>query len=267
MVNKRGEIEGEIFISITLIVLIIYAFMHPDIFKKEESPIINYSTISVASWNLQIFGDTKASNVTLMQNYKNKINDYEIVFIQEIRDEDGSSFRDLCSYLSDYNCKISSRAGRTSSMEQYGLIYKKGLNLISFSDYNPDAQDRWERPPIKVIFNLGLYNLTIFNIHVQPSNAQKELNYLQGITSNEGYIMVLGDLNADCDYYNNNLETEFDTWNWLISDSIDTTVSNSNCAYDRIIVNDNLYTKVKDSGVDNSITKDESDHYLVWVKL
>ena len=223
--------------------------------------------IKIANWNLQIFGVSKANNPELMNFYREKINDYDIIFIQEIRDESGTAFNKLCSLLDGYNCIASSRAGRTSSKEQYGLIYNESIKLNYFKDYNPDVQNRWERPPIEVSFELSEFNLTIFNIHVKPDDVKNELDYLDDAALNKEYTVVLGDLNGDCSYYDNSKETEFEEWQWIIKDEEDTTSGNSNCAYDRIIVSDLLKDKITKQGIDKKEIDEESDHYLIWFML
>ncbi len=228
----------------------------------------NYENgIKIANWNLQIFGVSKASDEELMNFYADKINNYDIIFIQEIRDESGTAFEKLCSLLDEYNCEISSRAGRTSSKEQYGVIYNKSIKLNYLKDYNPDKQNRWERPPIEANFDLNNYNLTIFNIHVKPDDVQNELDYLDDVALNKGYTLVNGDLNADCNYYNNAVENEFEKWSWIINDNEDTTSGDSNCAYDRIITSSLLKDKVVRYGIDKEVNKEQSDHYLIWVEL
>jgi len=227
-----------------------------------------HQNITIANWNLQVFGDTKASNSTLMQIYSSIIDDYDIVFVQEIRDADGSAFSRLCSMLPNYNCQNSSRAGRSTSKEQYGVIYKNGINIIEWADFNPDSQDRWERPPLKVTFNTSCYRITIYNIHTKPEDVKRELAYLENATVNQGNAAVLGDLNADCSYYSAATEPEFDTWHWIIPDNADTTVSPTDCAYDRIILNDDSYSEYSTYGIyREGIVSGVSDHYLVWVKL
>jgi hypothetical protein len=83
------------------------------------------------------------------------VDQYDIVFLQEIRDNDGSAFVKLCARLPDYECINSSRAGNTSYKEQIGLLYRKGLNLTLFKDFNPDPQNRWHRPPVMAEFGFG----------------------------------------------------------------------------------------------------------------
>jgi len=232
----------------------------------QEVPELSTQLIKIANWNLQIFGDTKASKIELMTFYVDTIDNYDIIFVQEIRDSDGSSFISLCSMLTGYDCQVSSRAGRSSSKEQYGIIYKKGIKAV-MKDYNPDAQDRWERPPVAVTFDIQGYSLTAYNIHTKPEDVANEMNNLESLVSNAGNVVVLGDLNADCSYYSN-AGQDFASWNWLISDNQDTTLAQTDCAYDRIIVNSDLNNEVISSGIyTNGITSEYSDHYPVWVEI
>lgn len=234
-----------------------------------EAVSLNVSGLTIANWNIQIFGDKKASNPELMRYYTDVIDEFDIVFIQEIRDADGSSFQDLCDRLvADYNCLLSSRAGRSTVKEQYGIIYRKGIDVAKTSDYNPDSSDRWERPPIMVEFDINGYLLTTYNIHVKPSDVQQELAHLEYVALNTGNVVVLGDLNADCNYYDPDTEIEFDSWNWVIGDDERTNLAATGCAYDRIIMNDDAYEEYITHGVyTNGIDLMVSDHYLVWAAI
>lgn len=227
----------------------------------------NNEGVKIANWNLQIFGTSKASNQKLMQSYAEKIANYDIVFVQEIRDDTGTAFSQLCDMLSEYNCISSSRAGRSVSKEQYGIIYKNTTRLLETKDYNPDSQDRWERPPIKSTFEFSDYNISIYNIHIKPEDVQRELDFLDDIVTSEGYRAVVGDLNADCSYYNADSKEEFKEFNWKIKDEEDTTVSKTDCAYDRIILNNNANKKFIRYGIDKQVTNEQSDHYLVWFEI
>ena len=228
----------------------------------------NAKTFRIANWNLKTFGESKSSNTELMQFYSSIIDDYDIIFIQEIKDKFELSFSKLCLMLENYSCTSSSRAGRSSNKEQYGIIYRREINITKLQDYNPDKQDRWERPPIKADFNIEGYSLTVYNIHTKPEDTPRELHYLENIVENSGNVIILGDLNADCSYYDNNKQAEFEDWKWIISDREDTSVSSSSCAYDRIILNKEAYEEYRKHGIyKKEITKNVSDHYLVWVEI
>jgi hypothetical protein len=140
----------------------------------------NYTVgnFTVANWNLQIFGTTKAKDTELMNTIASEVKKYDIVFIQEIRDSSDTAFPALCGLVSDkYDCRASSRAGRSSSKEQYGVLYRKYITITNWIDYSPDVQDRWERPPLEVTFNIKGYNFTAFTIHTKPTDVPNEVKY------------------------------------------------------------------------------------------
>lgn len=239
-----------------------------DMPTEVNSNINEAKTFTIANWNMDVFGKKKANDQELMNLYASIISNYDIIFLQEIRDNSGESFKRLCSLLVSYDCNISSRAGRSTNKEQVGIIYRKGIKIINFTDFNPDVLDRWERPPIEVRFNVDGYKLSVYNIHTKPTNASIELTNLDSLVPDYGDTIVIGDLNADCGYFNHGKEDQFNKWNWIISDSDDTSTSESSCAYDRIIINDNAKNEFEYYGIFNkSIDKNVSDHYLVWAEF
>jgi len=247
------------------LIIAVFCYEYMVFYKEKESALLN-ETLTIASWNMQIFGDKKASDVLLMRSYASIISKYDIVFVQEIRDSDGSSFSQLCSMLPDHACFISGRAGRSSSKEQYGVVYLKTLN-ISFYDYTPDSMDRWERPPLRAVMHKQNYSLNIYSIHIRPDAAPAELSSLEKeLYSVSGNIILMGDLNADCNYYDVSRK-DFRGWKWIISDNDDTTVSSSDCAYDRIILNSDAYNEFVGYGIYKNINEELSDHYLIWLRI
>lgn len=230
-------------------------------------------TITVANWELYPLDDTKSLDDALMQTYAALIDDYDIVFIQGITSS--NAFTKLCNLLPNYNCRASSMAGRNASKEQYGVFYRKAnISVAEWKDYNPDALDRWERPPLEILFSISGYLFKVYNIHTNPDDVQKELSYLGTIVSESGNMIILGDLNADCSYYNPSAEKEFDDWNWVITDTRDTLVSpTTDCAYDRIILNSEAYSefapyeRLGDGIYIIGITETFSSHYLIWAEI
>lgn len=256
--------KRNVIILIKIIVLLIIIFAGYFLSKG----LLNFHSVKIASWNLDVFGEKKSGDAELMNLYADKINDYDIIFIQEIKDKGETAFPKLCALLQNYSCMMSSRAGTTSSKEQYGVIYKDSVKLIYMKDYNPQESNKFERPPIEVAFDVKGYRMTVYNIHTKPDNVKSELENLEAIVSDYENIIIIGDLNADCSYYDTKRETEFDGWNWIIGDSDDTTSGSSNCAYDRIILNDDAKKEFLSYGiVKQGINTDVSDHYLVWVKM
>lgn len=229
--------------------------------------------VKIANWNAKILGDKKVSNREFMFQAERMLkNAYDIIFIQEIRDEDGSAWYDFCQpfKLNSYECRISSRAGTTNIKEQYGLIYKTNLQIQDWKDYNTEQyQTQFERPPILVTFNINGYVLKIFNLHTDPDKATEEIKNLADVAEKEdGNVIITGDLNADCSYYSRMLNKDLPTWFWATTDEFDTTSTNTDCTYDRIILNSDAEKEYYATGIwSDGISTDISDHYIVWVAL
>lgn len=223
-------------------------------------------TLKVGTFNTKTFGESKWSRFS--DFYVELVQDYDILFLQEIREADGDSFRELCSLLQqNYDCNISSRAGSSPIyQEQYGVIYRNNVEIKEFKDYNPNYSNFWERPPIEVKFQYKDYVFTAWNIHVDPDVVNLEMKNLEEFVKDLGNVMVLGDLNLDCKY-DDGSNGNFENWNYVIKDEDDTTTSTTtNCAYDRIILNDNMSEEYVKHNIDKTITT-ESDHYPIWVEI
>ena len=81
-------------------------------------------------------------------------------------------------------------------------------------------------------------------IHADPDTAVEEMDALVDVHAavqrhwNTDNIVIMGDLNADCSYASGRARERLLLRNdpqfiWLIDDDVDTTVTNSDCAYDR----------------------------------
>ncbi len=223
----------------------------------------NLTTIRIAAWNLQVFGQDKASNATLMASYAGIMKKYDIIVVQEIRDASGTAFPKLCSLMPGYGCNVSERTGRTSSKEQYGIIYKNA-ELVKTTDLH-ELQEEFERPPFLATFKSGNWTFTLAALHAKPEDAGAEIANLEGqLLAASGDLVVLGDLNADCSYYDRSRDPTFISWAWAVPDDADTTVSPGSCAYDRIIYNSGADANYLSYGIDKSSNAWLSDHYLVY---
>lgn len=221
--------------------------------------------ISIACWNLQIFGPSKASNETLLDYYTDKLNGYDVFIVQEIRDASGTAIELFAEEFPDYQYIITNRAGQSSSKEQYAVFYNDQLNLVDSYDYQADYQEEMQRPPFKTTFTSNNWSFTLYTIHTQPDNVSNDLSVLEMIVGNPADdAIILGDLNADGSYYDEENIQHFTSWNWVISNDIDTTVASSDNTYDRIIINNATLNNFVSSGVMDDVNSDQSDHYLVY---
>lgn len=245
--------------------------------KPLPQTTINNTETTICSWNLQIYGQKKASNDTLLENYRQILEDKlncDLIFIQEIRDTSPDSFNKLCSLFNwtATKCFTSQRSGTTNSKEQYGVILNPTrIELLQIDDkMNQSNQLLWERPPLGIAIQT-IHNQTIilYTMHLKPSDVYRELdNTYEAIKDQDYPTILLGDGNLDCDYYDETNKTRFKDWDWWIPDEADTTVSQTKCSFDRIIANHQTRPLVHSVGLLNlDITSSMSDHYPIWIKI
>ncbi|MEI6731397.1 MAG: endonuclease/exonuclease/phosphatase family protein [archaeon] len=243
-----------------------YLYKHRAVEKstsEQTQTIGEKKSFTVCNWNMEVFGKEKGDNAPLLKEYAEVLGKYDVAFIQEIRD-DKSAFNNLAKLMSHHKARVSSRAGRSNSKEQYGVFCREGMEIIDFRDYNPDSQDRWERPPIKVSVKKGNYVLQVYNIHTRPSDVKRELQNLEGVVENHGNVMVLGDLNASG---KRTKYQAFIKWDWIIKDGEDTTSTKAISTFDRIILNNDADREFIRYGINTNTTRAESNHYPVWIEM
>jgi endonuclease/exonuclease/phosphatase family metal-dependent hydrolase len=258
----------------------------------EESGGQQRDPIKIASFNIQIFGQSKINKPEVMNILAKIIKKYDIVAVQEVRSDEQNVIPALLNLVNDadtqYDYVISERLGRTGSKEQYAFVYNtKTVSLIPESSYVvDDPDDVFEREPFVAFFRSGNFDFKIVNNHIKPDDAEEELKQLavvaNGIydSSSEKDIIVLGDMNADGSYFNeDNLAVILPLWIQLIGNDKDTTVAVSDNTYDRMMTRDTTsnveYTGT--SGVfkwdteygvtDTTFIKKVSDHYPIYAEF
>ena len=170
--------------------------------------------LRVASFNGEVFGDAKISNVGV-DYYKDLISDYDLFFLLEIRDADGSSFDELCGALAPkndsdgnfnpwdgYDCYLSERQGRSISKESVGVFYRRNLSVSGLNEYvgddvplgegenlSTDEHGRaqtgeFERVPVWIdVFPEGvdgnLNGIRFWVVHLNPDDVYREMEVLE----------------------------------------------------------------------------------------
>ena len=277
-------------IGIIIVALAAYAYVSLDQNQTSET-----QTTKIAAFNIQIFGKTKSDKPEVMVVLTNIVREFDIVLIQEIRDATEQTIPNFIQQINQANGVLysyieSPRLGRTTSKEAYAYIYNtQTVQFIQGSDYvYNDNNDVFEREPYIATFKIGNFDFTLAGIHTKPEDAYNEIGNLTTVISsiqtakpNEKDIIVMGDLNADGSYYN-----EDDTsnplkapqYNWIITNNIDTTVKTDN-TYDRIIILDTTLNHEYDAGTAQAFHFDQayglnnqtfveeiSDHYPVFAQ-
>ena len=180
------------------------------------------ATIRIASFNIQIFGDKKASNPNVMAEIGRVISSFDIVAIQEIRTQDDLFIPKFVELLNQYSgrsyaCKVSPRLGNTTSTEQYAFIYDTAKLLIhpQFTFVVGDPDNLLHREPHVGFFTVrGVdpsqrFTFMLVNIHTDPDVAKDEMDALAQVynvlrrqpippnNATEDDIILLGDFNTN----------------------------------------------------------------------
>ena len=284
----------------------VFVFVEPETEPEDEEevvgreiPQLNRSEVArIATFNIKVFGKTKMGKPEVVTQLVDTVLQYDLVAIQEIKDIDETVPYNFLAELNNasgnfWNMSLSVRSGTQaddqSSQEQYAYYYNHSVfrEIGEGELYNDSAYDYFQREPYRAQFELlnasgnsSGFDFTLFTIHTKPASALAEIDALHEVIQSyqendttETDVILLGDLNADCSY-----ATAQELWesplrqpqyNWLVNDIADTTVSSTDCAYDRIITLDDLNGRLVGSwGIDTSITNTSvSDHYPVWFDL
>ncbi len=265
-----------------------------DVCGTTTTPTTNTSsnkTIKIASFNIQIFGRAKAKKPEVMEILARTISNFDIVAIQEIRDKTATAIKklevDVDELGTNYDYIMGPRLGRTNSKEQYAFFYNTETITASGSyTYIENSGDIFHREPFIGKFQAknGIFDFIIINIHADPDEATSEIKSLPLVVNDakshfsENDVIVLGDLNADCSYYNEDSSHTLtgSDYKWLISNDMVTNMANTPCTYDRIIITSTLREDYAD--VANVFRFDQefeldcerrevSDHYPVFASF
>uniref|UniRef100_A0A8C6PPJ7 Deoxyribonuclease n=1 Tax=Nothobranchius furzeri TaxID=105023 RepID=A0A8C6PPJ7_NOTFU len=211
------------------------------------------SSLKICAFNVQSFGETKASNKKVMGVLLKILSRCDVCLVQEVRDSKGEVIKALVKDLNrfdkfnSYSHVESERLGRKSYKEQYVYIYRN--NMLK-SDRTNETQV-FSREPFIVRFHSPttlVKDFVLIGQHTSPKTAMKEIDELYAVVKEiqkkwkTENVMVLGDLNAGCSYVTikgwKGVRLRSDPkFHWLIGDEQDTTVrEKTHCAYDRIIV-------------------------------
>ena len=245
----------------------------------------------IANFNIQVFGVSKAGKPVVMETLGETLTRFDLVAIQEIRDKSGRAIKALEAKVDslgrDYSVVIGPRLGRTSSKEQYAFMYRtEALDCLASYTYDDTAEDRFHREPFIARFKVknGDFSFVLITLHTDPDEATEEINALPDVVADarvhfadEPNILILGDLNADCAYYNEDdrsSDLRSNKYKWLIPNAMDTNLARSACTYDRIIMTAetapyatglaDVFRFDQEFGLTKKEAKAVSDHYPVF---
>ncbi|GHT78278.1 deoxyribonuclease [Spirochaetia bacterium] len=283
-----------------LCILLVFFSAAPVIFRvqglseiSETEPVSE--TIKIVSFNIQIFGVSKMSNPEVAGILADIVSQADITAVQEVRSVGIEPVEQFMALLPErYGYVIGPREGRSSSKEQYWIIYDTNKFTVLGAETWPDPEDIYERNPYAVFFKTRgkegspNFDFILIDNHIQPGGAAREIAALPEVAAwfrdlwQEPDVLIVGDFNADGTYYDESLLSAVfpeDEYTIIITNDTDTTVADSDNTYDRFIVTssavedytgnygvirfDELYDFTQYHILPNKV----SDHYPVWAEF
>ncbi len=263
-----------------------------EVIAKQGAPKTEENQISIGSFNIRQFGNTKIDKKNVTEKLVEIVDDYDIIAIQEFLDKDKKvpyKFLDMLNENDkDYGIVMSKKGQGYSKNELYVFYFDKDkITYLNKSYLYPDEQKEFSRPPFMAYFKVknGNFDFVLGTVHTKPDNAKKEISALAKVFDhasakyNEKDVIIVGDYNADGTYYDedntNQILEDTERYYFAIPDKFDTTVAKSSNTYDRIVfLRGTKEDFTRKAGVDYffmrwpEITNEEegkiSDHYPVY---
>ncbi|PNJ17018.1 DNASE1L2 isoform 6 [Pongo abelii] len=211
------------------------------------------AALRIGAFNIQSFGDSKVSDPACGSIIAKILAGYDLALVQEVRDPDLSAVSALMEQINsvsehEYSFVSSQPLGRDQYKEMYLFVYRKDAVSVVDTYLYPDPEDVFSREPFVGKFSArgSAQKLVLVPLHAAPHQAVAEIDALYDVYLDvidkwgTDDMLFLGDFNADCSYVREQdwaairLRSS-EVFKWLIPDSADTTVGNSDCAYDRIV--------------------------------
>ena len=264
--------------------------------KHRELPVLR-----ITSFNIQIFGKTKAARPNTLSVLAEIGSNFDIIALQEVGSNRSSASDETCTEIMDiYVSRINEIAGEEIysyiNGNQYAIVYR--TDRVRVKDYILyDGIESFTYTPLIADFETvedgSNFDFSIINVHTSPGRAEDEIPALKTVMSEverlyeEPDVLCLGDFNADGSYYDEG------TGDWLrgfdpefyitgIPNHYDTTVAPSDNTYDRMQMTrsfdadftggsgvmrfDEIYDLSGCEGTEKTEgqARAVSDHYPVW---
>jgi len=257
---------------------------------SDVPPRVGGNSITIASFNIQTFGEAKLSRPNVVEVLARTIRRFDIIAIQEIRDKRTDALNRLVQAVnadgSKYDSLLGPALGRTTSTERYGFIYN--MERIAVDRKNvytvDDPYDLFHREPLVARFQTRAstpFTFTLINIHTDPDEVAREVNALADVLrgvqqdgSDEDDVMVVGDLNADPAHFDKLARVPRVTW--AISNNQPTNTRRT-ATYDNVVFNRDSTTEftghsgVFDFAREFQLSAEDalavSDHLPVWAEF
>jgi len=183
---------------------------------SQAPPPRGNDTIRIATFNIQVFGESKLNEAEVMQVIVAILKNFDLVAIQEIRSVTQDILPHLMALLNAdghrYDYAIGPRLGRTSSKEQYAFVFDtQTIEIDRHKLYTvDDPDDLLHREPLVGWFRARgpapeqAFTFSLATIHTDPDEVDQELDVLDEVffkvrddpQRGEDDCVMLGDFNA-----------------------------------------------------------------------
>lgn len=262
------------------------------VYANQPQHGIQQSTIKIASFNIQVFGESKLHKPEALRTLVEIVRRFDVVAIQEVRAVSDDILPRFVAELNaagrHYDFVIGPRLGRTNSKEQYAYVFDTAtVECDRSSMYTvPNPGDKLHRAPLVASFRTRnappqqAFTFTLVNIHTDPDEVPQELAALADViravrndARGEDDVLLLGDLNADERMLANLAQA---TGSSLIVSGVPTNTRGTK-TYDNIIYARNATTEftqqwgVIDLARDYQLSEPQalevSDHRPIWAEF
>ncbi|HEV7282425.1 MAG TPA: endonuclease/exonuclease/phosphatase family protein [Pirellulaceae bacterium] len=255
------------------------------------APRSGADAVRIATFNLQVYGEAKASNPFVMQRLAAIVRLFDVVAVQEIRTLDETHLQKLLALVNaegrQYLYVAGPRLGRTVSKEQYAYLYDATkLECDRSQIYTvEDKSDLLHREPLVAWFRVrGLppadaFSFTLVNFHLDPDEVDRELPLVDEVLRavkndgrNEDDVILLGDFNADQIEFAE--RASLPGMQWVVRDL--PTNTRGSAAYDNIVfigydteeyISGGVFDFVREMNLSLEDALKVSDHLPVWAEF
>lgn len=223
---------------IIIMLLVIALISCSEVSDNGNEPEANdVDSVAIASFNIQVFGQSKMEETQVMDYIVQIIRKYDGVAIQEIRSAEQDVMPRLVDMLGEnWDFVISGRLGRTVSKEQYSFVYRTDKITVdsTYQTYDPD--DQIHREPYVIYAVAGNFDFSLIIIHTDPDEVPQEVDFLDNLyieeLAKEPDALLLGDLNADPTEFGELLDIA--NINWVVKEGTPTNTRETE-TYDNIL--------------------------------
>jgi deoxyribonuclease-1-like protein len=179
-------------------------------------PTRGNETIRLATFNIQVFGESKLNDAAAMQTIVAILKNFDLIAIQEVRAISQDILPQLIAQLNAggqrYDYAIGPRLGRSSSKEQYAFVFDTETIEIDRNQLYTvdDPDDLLHREPLVGWFRARgpspeqAFTFSLATIHTDPDETDHELDVLDDVffkvrddvRRGEDDVIMVGDFNA-----------------------------------------------------------------------